>query len=65
VRQALARLPEGQRHVLELRYFEGLDGEELAQALGAPTSGAARVRLARALQALRAQFRRGGGEVTP
>lgn len=64
VRQALARLDEKQRRVLERRYFEELDGEELAQALDAPTSGAARVRVARALQALRAVFRcnRGGGE---
>lgn len=54
MRQSLARLKEDQRRVLELRYFKGLDGEELAMALGAPTSGAARVRLARALQALRA-----------
>lgn len=56
IRQALARLEEPQRRILELRYFSGLDGEELAQAVKAPTSGAARVRLARALQALRAVF---------
>ncbi len=52
--QALKRLDEAQRRVITLRYFEGLDGEELARALDAPTAGAARVRLARALQALRA-----------
>jgi RNA polymerase sigma factor (sigma-70 family) len=62
VRQALSRLEAGQRRVLELRYFEGLDGEELAAALGAPTAGAARVRLARALQALRAAFGASGDE---
>lgn len=56
IRQALCRLDGAQRRVLEMRYFEGLDGEELAAALGAPTAGAARVRLARALQALRTQF---------
>lgn len=56
IRQALARLDERQRQVIQLRYFEGLDGEELARALNAPTAGAARVRLARALQALRAVF---------
>lgn len=56
IRQALSRLETDQRRVIELRYFEGLDGEELAAALGAPTAGAARVRLARALQVLRTQF---------
>lgn len=56
VRQALDRLDEPQRRAIELRYFEGLDGEELARALDAPTAGAARVRLARALQALRTAF---------
>jgi RNA polymerase sigma-70 factor (ECF subfamily) len=56
IRQALSHLEASQRRVIELRYFEGLDGEELAAALGAPTAGAARVRLARALQALRTQF---------
>ena len=62
IRQALGRLEERQRRALELRYFEGLDGEELAKALNAPTSGAARVRVARALQALRAAFGATGGE---
>lgn len=56
LRQALARLTEPQRRILELRYFKELDGEELARAVDAPTAGAARVRLARALQALRRQF---------
>jgi RNA polymerase sigma factor (sigma-70 family) len=65
IRQALARLPESQRHILELRYVEGLDGEEFAQAAGAPSLGAARTRLARALQALRKQFGSTEGEVTP
>ncbi len=35
IRQALGRLDDRQRHVLELRYFEGLDGDELAKELGA------------------------------
>ncbi|HTU90097.1 MAG TPA: sigma-70 family RNA polymerase sigma factor [Gemmataceae bacterium] len=56
IRQALERLDKQQRRAIELRYFKGLDGEELARALDAPTAGAARVRLARALQALRAVF---------
>lgn len=54
IRQAMGHLRQEQRRVLELRYFEGLDGEELARAVDAPTAGAARVRLARVLQALRA-----------
>lgn len=62
IRQALARLEDGQRRVIELRYFKGLDGEELARATDAPTAGAARVRLARALQALRAAFGVSGEE---
>lgn len=65
IRQALARLEERQRRTIELRYFEGLDGEELARALDAPTAGAARVRLARALQALRAAFGASGEEGKP
>jgi RNA polymerase sigma factor (sigma-70 family) len=56
MQQALGRLDERQRRVIELRYFEGLDGEDLARAVDAPTTGAARVRLTRALQALRSQF---------
>jgi RNA polymerase sigma-70 factor (ECF subfamily) len=62
IRQALSRLDEEQRRVIQLRYFEGLDGEELARELNAPTAGAARVRLARALQALRASFGASGDE---
>jgi RNA polymerase sigma factor (sigma-70 family) len=62
LRQALNRLEAEQRRVVELRYFKGLDGEELAHELGAPTAGAARVRLARALQALRGQFGLTGSE---
>jgi RNA polymerase sigma factor (sigma-70 family) len=62
IRQALARLDAAQRRIIELRYYEGLDGEELARALNLPTAGAARVRLARALQALRAAFGASGDE---
>jgi RNA polymerase sigma factor (sigma-70 family) len=62
IRQALERLDEPQRRAIELRYFEGMDGEELARALDAPTAGAARVRRARALQALRAAFGAAEGE---
>lgn len=65
IRQALARLDKEQQQLLELRYFKGLDGEEFARAAGAPTLGAARVRLARALQALREQFGLGEEEERP
>jgi RNA polymerase sigma factor (sigma-70 family) len=65
IRRALERLDEPKRKVLEKRYFAGLDGEELARAVGAPTPGAARVRLARALQSLRAQFGLAGGRGRP
>ncbi|HZV07303.1 MAG TPA: sigma-70 family RNA polymerase sigma factor [Gemmataceae bacterium] len=65
IRQALARLDESQRRIIQLRYTDGLDGEELARELNAPTAGAARVRLARALQALRAAFGPSGDEEQP
>jgi RNA polymerase sigma-70 factor (ECF subfamily) len=65
VRQALSRLDPRARRVIEARFFEGLDGEELARAVDAPTVGAARVRLTRALQALRGQLLPGKGEVKP
>jgi RNA polymerase sigma factor (sigma-70 family) len=64
IRQAMARLDERQQRILELRYFKGLDGEELARAVDAPSAVAARVRLARALQCLRKQFG-SAGEGTP
>lgn len=60
LQQALARLSADDRKAVELRYFKGLDGVALASALGAPSTGAARVRVCRALQALRAQFPRPG-----
>jgi RNA polymerase sigma factor (sigma-70 family) len=56
LRQALEQLDEKDRRALLLRYFDGLDGEELARALGARTTGAARVRVCRALRALRARL---------
>ncbi|HEY7308765.1 MAG TPA: sigma-70 family RNA polymerase sigma factor [Gemmataceae bacterium] len=64
IRQALARLEAKKRRILELHFFEGLDGEELARVVDAPSAGAARVRLTRALQALRKQFGPAGAEVT-
>jgi RNA polymerase sigma factor (sigma-70 family) len=54
--QALARISPDERLAIECRYHRGLDGEELASALGVSTPGAARVRVCRALQALRKYF---------
>jgi RNA polymerase sigma factor (sigma-70 family) len=54
--QALARLPAEERRAIEFRYYRGLDGAELAAALGVSTPGAARVRVCRALQSLRTHF---------
>jgi RNA polymerase sigma factor (sigma-70 family) len=56
LRQALDRLPAEDRLVLELRYYRDLSADDLARELGLPTPGSARVRLCRALQALRARF---------
>lgn len=56
VRRKLQELPEPKRRIVMLRFYEGKDGQELAALSGAPTSGAARIRLTRALQALRAAF---------
>jgi RNA polymerase sigma factor (sigma-70 family) len=54
--QALASISSEQREILLLRFKSGLDGAELARAVGAPSAGAARVRLHRALAALRQEF---------
>ena len=54
--QALARISPEERRAIQLRYYEGLDGKALADALGASSVGAARVRVCRALQSLRLQF---------
>ena len=62
--EALGRLDPTSRFILECRFFRGLDGEELAEALGATSEGAARVRVSRALQRLRALIVRAEPEVT-
>lgn len=62
----LEELPEAQRKILTLRFIEGRDGKELAVLLGAVSTGAVRIRLARALQALRTKYlAEGRAEVTP
>ncbi len=56
IEQALCRLSPNEQRAIKLRYYDGLDGEELASGLEAPTPGAARVRVCRALESLRKQF---------
>jgi len=63
--QALGRISADERRALEARYYRGLDGNDLAQALGAPNAGAARVRVCRALQVLRSQLLPAQEEVSP
>jgi len=63
--EALGRLDDASRHALECRFFRGLEGEGLAEALGAPGVGAARVRVCRALRRLRDQLGVEGPEVSP
>jgi RNA polymerase sigma factor (sigma-70 family) len=63
--QALDRISAEERQTIEFRYYQGLDGEELAAALGVTTPGAARVRVCRALQALRTHFAPAAEEVFP
>lgn len=60
----LARLTPSARMALECRFWKGLDSRDLAAALGAPSEGAARVRVARAVQVLRDLFAQDVSEVT-
>jgi RNA polymerase sigma-70 factor (ECF subfamily) len=55
--RALGELPQAHRRVVVLRYVDGLEGDELASALGC-SKGTAAVRLHRALRALRAVMER-------
>jgi RNA polymerase sigma factor (sigma-70 family) len=63
--QALARISADERQAVEARYYQGLSGNDLARALGVATVGAARVRVCRALQALRAHLLPAEEEVSP
>src|SRR5262245_17355709 len=53
LRKALQRIPDAHRRVIVLKYFDGLDAEELCAALGCTRQTLA-VKLHRALRALRA-----------
>jgi RNA polymerase sigma-70 factor (ECF subfamily) len=59
VRAALATLPEGQREVIELHWFQGLSFKEVAQAVGASLS-AVKVRAHRGYERLRGLLGGGG-----
>jgi RNA polymerase sigma factor (sigma-70 family) len=66
VRDVLDGLDSAARHVLECRFYRGLDGDDLARELGAPSAGAARVRVSRALQRFRDRWHStDGSEIKP
>jgi RNA polymerase sigma factor (sigma-70 family) len=62
---ALARISADERRAVEARYYRGLSGRDLARALGVASAGAARVRVCRALQALRSQLLPAREKVSP
>jgi RNA polymerase sigma-70 factor (ECF subfamily) len=61
IRQALGRVPDAQREVLELAYFAGRTQQEIARQVGIPL-GTVKSRVRLGLLALRAEL---GGEVSP
>lgn len=61
LQEALAALPDKQRQVVELAYFEGHTREEMAQILGEPV-GTVKTRLRDAIQRLAAVFKDPEGE---
>ncbi len=52
VERMLSRISPQHRKLIELRYLRGLSDDEIVAETGAPSAGAARVRVCRALQAL-------------
>lgn len=61
VRRALTSLPDEQRSVLELAYFEGLSSQEIATRVGVPV-GTVKSRVAAGMTKLRAVLLPAGGE---
>lgn len=55
VRAAMGRLPEAQRQVIELVYFQGMTSQDAAQTLGCPT-GTIKSRVRLAMQSLRQEL---------
>lgn len=64
VTAAVAALPEAQRTVLVLAYFEGLSSSEIATRLDMPI-GTVKSRVAGAMRALRTRMRVEEGDVDP
>ncbi len=63
VERMLSRLSSQHRTLIELRYLRGLSDDEILAETAAPSAGAVRVRVHRALQALRDLFSQDGLEV--
>ncbi|MCG9892342.1 MAG: sigma-70 family RNA polymerase sigma factor [Thermosynechococcaceae cyanobacterium MS004] len=55
VQQAMQKLPDLQRQILELKYYQGLSHGQIAQSLG-PTPGVVKSRLRQALVQLKTQI---------
>jgi len=55
LRNALGKLPEKLRNILQLGYFEGLSSREIGERLGLPT-GTVKSRAAKAIRELRVQM---------
>ncbi len=62
IRTAMEKLPEKQREVIELSYFEGLTRREISQAIGEPL-GTVNTRARLGLKKLRTALQEGGFEI--
>jgi RNA polymerase sigma factor (sigma-70 family) len=65
IQDALGRLDVASRKAIYFRFLEGLEGQELAQALGVRKSGTARVRTYRAVRKLKGLLLSGARELVP